>query len=84
MNPIVAKLGFQFSEGMIGSPSREYTDEIIAAKVLPSALGVSKYFNRMISENYNVITPSVSAVMQIEDKGFKVTEILASNDKSIE
>lgn len=81
MNPVIAKLGLKFADGIIVSPSREYTDEIVAAQVMPSALKVSEYFNKMIAKNYRVITPSATAVIQIEDKGFTVTEILASKDK---
>lgn len=81
MNPVIAKLGLKFSEGIIVSPSREYTDEIVAARIMPSALSVSKYFNEMITKNYRVITPSATTVTQIENKGFTVTEILASDEK---
>lgn len=81
MNPIINKLGLEFSSGLIVSPSREYPDDVIAAQVMPSSLGVSEYFNNMIIKKNTVITPSVCAVNQIEDKGFKVTEILASKAK---
>lgn len=81
MNPLVAKMGLQLSEGIIVSPSKEYLDDVVAAQVMPTALEVSPYFNTFIKKGYNIITPSACAVSVIEDKGFKVTEILASKSK---
>lgn len=80
MNPLAAKLGLRFSEGVIVSPSREYTDEIVASRVMPTALEASEYFRSMIGR-YNVITPSACAVEQLEGKGFHVVEVLASPEK---
>lgn len=79
MNPIVVKLGLQFSEGVIVSPSKEYTDDIVAAKVIPSAINVSPHFAKFINKGLNVITPSACAINVIEDKGFQLTEVLASD-----
>lgn len=81
MNPVVAKLGLQFSEGVIVSPSKEYLDDVVAAQVMPTALDVSRYFNSLIARGYTVVTPSACAVNVIEEKGFKVTEVLASKPK---
>lgn len=81
MNPLIAKLGLQFSEGIIVSPSKEYLDDVVAAQVMPTALEVSKYFNGFLSRGYTVVTPSACAVNIVEDKGFKVTEVLASKEK---
>lgn len=80
MNPLAAKLGLKFSDGIIVSPSKEYTDEILVSRVMPTALEASEYFSKMVGK-YNVITPSACAVEQIEDKGFNVVEILASPEE---
>lgn len=81
MNPVVAKLGLKFADGILVAPSSQYLDDIIAAQVMPSALKVSKYFNKLINDKLTVITPSACAVEVVEDKGFKITEILATKDK---
>ena len=80
MNPLAEKLGLRFSDGIIVSPSKEYTDEILASRVMPAALDASEYFSKMVGK-YNVITPSACAVQQVEDKGFNVIEILASPEE---
>lgn len=81
MNPIVARMGLKFSDGIIVSPSKEYYDDIVAARIMPASLEVSPYLSRLIKKGYNIVTPSACAVNVIEDKGFKITEILASKDK---
>lgn len=80
MNPLAAKLGLKFSDGIIVYPSREYTDEIVPSRVMPTAVEASEHFSSMIGR-YNVITPSACAIEQVEDRGFSITEVLASPEK---
>lgn len=77
MNPLAALFGVRFENGMIVSPSEQYTDEVIAAEVMPTAAEVSEYFAPMVGR-YAVTTPSVCAVEQFAHTGFHAIEVLGS------
>jgi ABC-2 type transport system permease protein len=81
MNPLAAVLGLRFAEGIVVSPSEQYTDEVVAAEVVPAAAEASEHFGAMAGR-YAVTTPSACAVEQIADRGFRVVGILASPDGS--
>lgn len=79
MNPVVGKLGLQFSDGVLVYPSKEYEDDIIAARITEGALKASPYFSTLMSRGKTIITPS-SCAISISDstQGFEFTEMLAT------
>lgn len=82
MNPVIAKLGLRFVDGVIVSPSEVNLDDIVAANIKESAAKVSPNYIRYARRGYSIITPSACAVEVIDSTmGFEVTEVLASNDK---
>lgn len=82
MNPVIARLGLRFADGVIVSPSDVNLDDIIAANIKEGAAKVSENYIRYFSRGYSIITPSACAVEVIDTtKGFEITEVLASADK---
>lgn len=80
MNPLVEVLGLRFVDGILVAPSKQYLDDIIAARITEGALNASLYFNQLIRRGYTVITPSACAVEVVDTtKGFKISEVLATN-----
>lgn len=80
MNPLVEVLGLRFADGILVAPSKQYLDDIIAARITEGALNASLYFNQLIRRGYTVITPSACAVEVVDTtKGFKISEVLATN-----
>lgn len=43
MNPIVEKLGLHFADGILVAPSKQYLDDVIAARITEGALKASPY-----------------------------------------
>ena len=71
MNPVVEKLGLRFSDGILVAPSRQYLDDVIAARITEGALNASPYFAQLIRRGNTIITPSACAVEIIDTtKGF--------------
>lgn len=82
MNPLVEVLGLRFSDGILVAPSKQYPDDIIAAKITKGALDASRYFGQLIRRGNTVITPSACAVEIIDTtKGFNISEVLATNSQ---
>lgn len=79
MNPVVGKLGLQFADGIIVSPSDVHLDDIIGAAILEGAAKVSPNYLRYARRGYTVVTPSAGAVEVVDScRGFEITEVLAS------
>ena len=82
MNPIVEKLGLHFADGILVAPSKQYLDDVIAARITEGALKASPYFAQLIQRGYTVITPSACAIEIIDStKGFEISEVLATNSQ---
>lgn len=79
MNPLVEKLGLRFADGMLVAPSKEYPDDVIAARITEGALTASPYFANLIRRGKTIITPSACAVEVVDStKGFTISEVLAT------
>lgn len=79
MNPVLARLGLRFADGIIVTPSEVNLDDIVAADIKEGATKVSENYIRFFRRGYSIITPSACAVEVIDPtKGFEITEVLAS------
>lgn len=82
MNPLMAKLGLKFSEGILVSPSKEYSDEIVVSSIAASASDVSIYFESLARTGVKIVTPSSCAIEVIDStKGFEISTVLLSPEK---
>lgn len=79
MNPIVAPLGVRFMEGCLVQPTVEYPADLLLTKPTKEAGQLSYWFNTLQSYGYGVTMPSVTCIECVEDKGFTVTPLFATD-----
>ena len=83
MNPLTEQLGVEFMGGMLVQPTNEYSADIVVSELLPGALKVSAYYDYYMKNGVRIVTPSSCALKYSSDKGFDVTEVLATSSKGV-
>lgn len=83
MNPVAAKFGVEFMDGILVQPRKEYAADIVVANIMEGAVKCSDNFTNYISKGTRIVTPSVCGLRYSTDKGFDVTEVLATKSKGV-
>ena len=82
MNLLLEKLGLKFSDGILVSPSKEFSDEIVISSITGKASDVSPSLGAFARKGGKVVSPS-ACVVEVTDstKGFKLSPVLISPEK---
>ena len=82
MNPLLEKLGLKFSDGILVSPSKEFSDEVVFSSITEKAANVSPYLGVLGQKGGKIVTPS-ACVVEVTDSttGFTLSPILISPEK---
>lgn len=79
MNPLFAKFGFEMMEGQLVKQDSNLQADVILARPTRGADSIAYDFSNMRRRRLVLVTPGVAGLQQIEDKGFKVTELFKSD-----
>ena len=75
INPLFKELGFELEEGIIVKHDTIASPDLILNEPLKEIVNISYVFNSMIKYKSFIATSGACNLKQIEDKGFKVTEM---------
>lgn len=81
INPLLSELGLNMSKGIVVEPSKQYLDDIVVSKFALVTNETLAYFSPLATKGKGVITPSVGALMVVDDKGFNIDTVLITKDK---
>ena len=79
MNPVVERLGLRFMPGCIVHPTVEYPADLVLATPTKEACELSYWFKTLRSYGYGISMPSATSMEVIEDKGFTVVPLFATD-----
>ena len=79
MNPLFAKLGFELMEGQLVKQDSNLQADVIVSRPTPEADSIAYDFGTMYRREQVIASQGVTGLRQIEDKGYKVTELFKSD-----
>lgn len=82
MNPLFAKFGFEMVPGQLVNIDPNIAPDVVLSFPTVQADSIAYDFGLMFRRRMVLITPGVAGLRQIEDKGYKVTEIFRSHINS--
>ena len=79
MNPLFAKFGFELMEGQLVKQDSNLQADVIVSRPTPEADSIAYDFGTMYRREQVIASQGVTGLRQIEDKGYKVTELFKSD-----
>ena len=79
MNPLFAKFGFELMEGQLVKQDSNLQADVIVSRPTPEADSIAYDFGTMYRREQVIASQGVTGLRQVEDKGYKVTELFKSD-----
>lgn len=79
MNPLFGEFGFQLMDGQLVKQDTNLQADVILSYPTEEAERIAYEFGNLFRGNFVVVTPGVSGLIQMEDKGFNVVELFRSD-----
>ena len=79
MNPLFAKFGFELMEGQLVKQDTNLQADVIISWPTKEANSIAYDFGTMYRNNFVIVSQGVSGLRQVENKGYKVTELFRSD-----
>lgn len=82
VNPLLKQFGVKMNKGTLVQKIKDLTPNVLVGNFTQQALDLSFRLEVPIARKRKIAMPGTASFSCIEDKGFKVTPILVSNDKN--
>ena len=79
MNPLFARFGFEMMEGQLVKQDTNLQADVVLSYPTPGADSIAYDFATMRRREMVLVTPSVAGLRQVDDKGYRVTELFRSD-----
>ncbi len=81
INPFIKHLGVQLMSGSLVQEIKDLTPNIISGNLTKGAGDISFRLAKLKSDGYKIALPGTAGISYEENKGFKVTPLLVTNEK---
>ena len=81
INPLLKQFGVTMTLGELVQPKKDLVPNVIAGNITSATENISSKMYRLYRYGYKIAMPGAAGLEVTEDKGFKVTPLIVTNEK---